>query len=353
MVSPSTTKPKLVLLATTIAAFMGPFDANIVNLALPNIGGSLHAQLSYLIWIPVAYLLVSASLQATMGWLGDITGRKKIFALGIFLFTLGSALASLSNNVLILILNRVIQGAGAASMSSSSAAIVTDTFRRERGRALGINISATYIGLTLGPIVGGFLVQPFGWRSIFYVNIPIGIASLLLAFFYLPKDSSRIKQVNEHFDIAGSVALSLFLVTLMLFVSQNDLALAPFEILLLGGVCAGSFAGFILNESRFAKKPIIDLGLFTHNRLFAAGNATAVFNYLTFGGTIFIMPLYLQLVRGYSPSSAGLILFAQPVVQALTAPVAGILSDRIDSRILSSVGMFSRSVGLLALSFLG
>lgn len=331
---------------------MNPFDGNVVNLALPKIGVSLHAQLSFLVWILASYLLVSASFQATLGWLGDVSGKKRIFAFGLILFVVGSFLASLSNNILVLIANRVVQGVGAASMSSTSTAIVTDAFKGDRGRALGINVTATYIGLTLGPIAGGFLVQTLGWRSIFYVNIPVGIASLLLALLYIPNDSTKVK-AHIDFDLVGAISLSIFLASLMLSLSQSELALQQNIALAFVIICVVSLFAFILNESKYAKKPIIDLRLFTRNRLFASGNTTSIFNYLTFGGTVFVLPIYLELVRGYTPIAAGLILFAQPIVQTLTAPIAGVLSDRFEARLLCAVGLFSRAVGLFALSFLG
>lgn len=346
----STTRPRLILLATTIATFMVPLDGSVVNLALPAIGRGLHAQLYSLVWIPSSYLLVMAALQAPMGRIGDVRGKKSTFLAGVGIFTLGSFLAGFSPNVTLLITNRILQGVGAAIMSTLSTAIVTDNFRNDRGKALGINTSAVYTGLSLGPIVGAVLVQFAGWRYIFYVNVPIGLISLLLVLLYVPKDVKPEKR--RGFDVPGSVLITLFLSALMLFLSQGQLSLTRLETLIFGTSCVVSILGFVILESKFAKDPVIDLRLFTRNRLFAAGNLTAIFNYTTNQGTLFVISLYLQFILGYPPLTAALFLIAQPIVQATTSIFSGALSDRVDARILSSVGISFRAAGLFGLSFL-
>jgi EmrB/QacA subfamily drug resistance transporter len=285
-----------------------------------------------------------------MGRVGDVIGRKKIFSTGIAIFTVSSLFASFSGSIVMLIAFRVVQGIGGSMMSSCSTAIVTDAFLGDRGKALGINTSATYSGITFGPLIGGLLVQGFGWRSIFYVNIPIGIVSLLLVTLFLPRDLSH--KVKGSFDLPGSITLSIFLLTLMLFLSQSELYFSKIWFSSLGAICATSCVTFVVIERKIAKAPVIDLNLFTHNRLFSAGNLTSMFNYTTSQAIIFVMSLYLQLVLKYSYAEAGLVLFAQPVVQVLVAPIAGTLSDRLDARILSSIGTSIRAAGLFALSFL-
>ena len=346
----STKRPKLILLATTIATFMVPLDGSVVNLALPAIGRGLSAQLSSLVWIPSSYLLVMAALQAPMGRIGDVRGKKSTFMVGVGIFTLGSFLSGFSPSVMLLITFRILQGVGAAIMSTLSIAIVTDNFRNDRGKALGINTSAVYSGLSLGPVVGAVLVQFVGWRFIFYVNVPIGIISLLLVLLFVPKDVKPEKR--RGFDLPGSILITLFLSSLMLFLSQTQLSLGQLETLIFGTVCILSIVGFVVLESKFAKDPVIDLKLFTRNKLFTAGNLTAIFNYTTNQGTLFIISLYLQFVHGYSPLTAALFLIAQPIVQATTSIFSGALSDRVDARVLSSVGISFRAAGLFGLSFL-
>jgi EmrB/QacA subfamily drug resistance transporter len=340
----------MILLATTIATFMVPFDGSVVNLALPAIGHSLHAQLSFLVWLPASYFLVTAVFQAPTGRLADLRGRKDVFAFGIAVFTVGSVLASLSPSILILIVNRIIQGLGGAMMSACSIAVVTDAFRNDRGKALGINTSAVYSGLSFGPVMGAVLVEFTGWRSIFYVNVPIGIIALILVLLYVPKDTEV--QPKRPFDMAGSILLGLFLSAAMLLLSQAELSLSMFETVSLGIITVTSLTGLVVMEDKFAKDPVLDLELFTRNRLFTAGNLTAIFNYTTNQGTLLVISLYLQLVHGYSPISAALFLVAQPIVQAITSVFAGVLSDRSDARLLSSIGIAARAVGLFALSFL-
>ena len=344
------TKPKLILLATTIATFMVPLDGSVVNLALPAIGRGLHGQLSSLVWIPSSYLLVMAALQAPMGRIGDLRGKKRTFMVGVGIFTLGSFLAALSPSIQLLITYRILQGVGAAIMSVLSTAIVTDIFRSDWGTALGLNTSAVYTGVSLGPVVGAVLVQLAGWRYIFYVNVPIGVISLLLVLLYVPKDSKPEK--GRGFDLPGSVLIVLFLSTLMLFLSSTQLSFTELETAIFGIVCILSILGFVITESRFARDPAIDLKLFTRNKLFSAGNLTAIFNYTTNQGTLFVISIYLQFIHGYSPINAALFLIAQPIVQATTSIFAGILSDRVDARILSSVGITFRAAGLFGLSFL-
>jgi EmrB/QacA subfamily drug resistance transporter len=340
----------MVLLIASIASFMATFDSNVVNLALPSIAKAFDATFSDIILITTVYLVVIASLQTTFGRLGDRRGMKGVFVLGLIVFTGGSFLAGLSGGVGQMILFRVLQGVGAAVMSAISGAIVVREFPlAERGRVLGITLSAAYAGLTAGPAVGGVLVQLLGWRSIFYVNVPIGVVTVLLSLVYLR--SERIARTDARFDFPGAIMLTSFLTTLLLALSGLEIYL--WELVLLVLACFASFITFVLLERREGISPLIDLRLFTQNRLFAAGNVTALMNYTTASGVVLVLSLYLQDVRGYSPVAAGLILLAQPAVMVLTAPVAGALSDRIRPGILSAIGMLAKVIAFLLLSLLG
>ena len=342
-------KRAVVLIIASIAAFMGPLDGSIVNVALPSIARSLNAGLGYLILVPTIYLIVLASLQTTFGRLADVKGRVRIFNIGVGVFTTASLLAGLSQNILQLILFRVIQGIGAAIMGATATALVAEAYPpSKRGAAIGVNTMAVYAGLTLGPVLGGFLVQVFGWRSIFLVNIPIGVATLLLSTYWLR--GIGVKNIRRGFDLLGSATLTIFLVTLLLILSQGDLRFTSAQLTTLSALCILSLSAFIYAERRVSE-PLMDLRLFTSNRLFSAGNITALLNYSTTAGTVLLISIHLQFILGFSPSEAGLILLTQPLVMVVAAPIAGWLSDRIDARVLSSIGMMIRTAGLLLLAF--
>ena len=182
----------IVLFITSIAFFMSPFDASVVNLALPAMSSSLRVSLTSLIWVPTAYLLVIASLETTIGRIGDVRGKRNLFVVALCLFSMGSLFASLCENLSQLILARVIQGLGAAGMDACGIALLASAFPMgRRGRAYGINQMTIYIGLTSGPIIGGILVQAFGWRSIFYVNVPIGFPFQRSFILFIPRASTQ------------------------------------------------------------------------------------------------------------------------------------------------------------------
>ncbi|MHB8568503.1 MAG: MFS transporter [Nitrososphaerales archaeon] len=349
----SSSYPLVVLIATSIASFMTPFDGSVVNLAIPSIGISLKASLAYVIWIPTVYLVVVAIMETTMGRLGDLRGRKKLFVISIAIFTTGSLIAGLSSTIYQLIFARIVQGLGSAGMDACGLSLLAQAFPvLRRGKAFGINAMVVYIGASVGPSAGGFLVQYFGWRSIFFVNVPIGIAGIALTLISVKKDVIT-NRLNQGFDSLGAITLASFLGTLLLILNQGDFVLSFAESIALYISCLASFAVFVYVESRVAERPLVDLELFTRNRLFAGGMATALASYVTTAGSILIISIYLQSVLGLSPINAGLILLIQPILMAASAPIAGSLSDRISARVLTSVGMLSKSVGFFLLAFLG
>jgi EmrB/QacA subfamily drug resistance transporter len=339
-----------VLLVTTIGAFMAPLDGSIVTIAIPSIAASMMIGLETVVWISLAYLLVLTVLLINAGRLSDIRGRKRSYILGFVIFTAGSVLCGLSRTGLQLVMFRALQGTGAALIASNSPALVTESFQSwERGKALGINAMAVYVGLMTGPVIGGILVQSFGWRSIFYVNVPIGILVVSLASLKLKE--KRTLSMGERFDFAGaatlSAALASFLVALTLGGNYGWNSIPILSLLL---VTVSAFVLFIYAESRLTHHPTFDLSLFTKNRLFAAANVAALLNYIAVSGVTLMMSIYLQDVQGLQPESAGLFLIAMSVAMALLSPFSGWLSDRLGSRLLSSAGMLIVTVGLLTLS---
>ena len=329
---------------------MAPLDGSIVTIAIPSIASSMMIGLETVVWISLAYLLVLTVLLINAGRLADIRGRKRTYILGFIIFTAGSILCGASATGLQLVIFRAVQGVGAAFIASNSPAIVTESFQSwERGKALGINATAVYAGLMTGPVIGGILVQNFGWRSIFYVNVPIGILVVSLASLKLKERQTT--SVGERFDFVGavtlSVALASFLVALTLGGAFGWSSIPILSLLLL---TVSAFVLFIYTESRLITHPTFDLSLFTKNRLFAAANTAALLNYIAVSGVTFMISIYLQDILGLPPQSAGLFLIAMSVAMALLSPFSGWLSDRFGSRLLSSGGMLIVTVGLLLLS---
>jgi MFS family permease len=281
------------------------------------------------------------------GRLADLVGRKKIFALGIGVNIAGTLLGALATSGFALILARAVQGLGGAMIFGTGLAILTSVYPSgERGRALGLNTAAVYSGLSLGPVIGGFLVHAWGWRSVFWATVPIAALALLLTLVRLKGEWADAR--GEGFDIAGSVIFGAGLVSLMYGFSR--LPSLPGVALTAAGLLA--LAGFVDFELR-TEHPLLDLRIFRHNRIFAFSNLAAFFNYSATSAVAFLMSLYLQYIKGLPPQKAGLVLVAQPIVMALTSPFAGRLSDRSEPRLIASVGMALSAAGLLLFSFVG
>jgi EmrB/QacA subfamily drug resistance transporter len=330
-----------------MAAFLAPFMSNAVNIALPSIGREFSASAVSLGWVASAYLLAAAVFLVPFGRLADIHGRKKIFVWGLLTFTLASFLSSLAPSILTLIVFRIWQGIGGAMIFGTGVAILTSVYPPgERGRALGINVAATYLGLSLGPVLGGLLTQHLGWRSIFYVNIPLGLLAAWIVFWRLRGEWAEAG--GETFDVTGSLLFGLALVGVMLGFSRLPQASGLW--LLLGGLVL--LGGFTFYETRVSS-PVLDIVLFLKNRVFAFSNLAALVNYSATFAAGFFVSLYLQYVKGMDPQSAGLILIAQPVVMTLFSPFAGRASDRIEPRLVASAGMALSSGGLFLLAFAG
>ncbi|MGD0057423.1 MAG: MFS transporter [Methanomassiliicoccales archaeon] len=343
---------KTVLLITCIGAMMAPLDSTIVTVSLPSISSSLGMDYASTIWIPTAYLVALAVLILSVGRLSDMRGRKPIFISGFAIFVVGSFFCSIAQNGGELIAFRIVQGVGAAFFGATSTAIVTDIFpRNERGKALGINAMSVYIGLTLGPPLGGFLTQAFGWPSIFYINIPIGSLVIALAITKMRESVSVPKK--ERFDFAGLFAFSSGLILLLVALTYGDFeGWTSASILTMFASAFALFVIFLIVERRAGSRAMLDVSLILKNRLFAAGNISALMNYSAYFGISFMISFYLQLVLSFSAFQAGLVLLVMPVTMASLSPISGWMSDKIGSRGLSSGGMVIIGLGLLLMSTL-
>jgi len=317
-----------------------------VNIALPSIGRDLSMDAVELSWIAMAFLLSSAVFLVPFGKLADIWGRKKMLLYGNIFFTVSTLLCAFSGSGFMLITSRFIQGIGSAMILSSGMAIVISAFPPEkRGRIIGWNTSAVYVGLSAAPLLGGILTQTFGWQSLFFINAAAGI--LIITGIVLGVKAEWAEARNDRFDLTGSVIYVLAMSALMYGFSKLPGRLAL--ILTLTGTAGLLF--FIAWELR-EKIPVLNIGLFRDNKIFAFSNLAALINYAATFAVTFVLSLYLQSVKGLSPREAGLILITQPVIMAIVASISGRLSDRIDSRILSSAGMAIIVTGLISLIFL-
>jgi EmrB/QacA subfamily drug resistance transporter len=334
--------------ALTIAlltSFLTPFLISGVNIALPSIEKDFELNAVGLSWIITSYLLSSAVFLLPFGKLADIYGQKLVFQGGIILFTVASIFCGFAVNGLMLIFFRVVQGVGASMTMTTGTPILVSVFPpSERGKVLGLNVSSVYLGLSLGPFAGGLLTQYLGWRSIFLVCVPLGIAAILLVFFKLKIDASLNKP--SKIDRIGTFYYALGLIGIVYSSSYLN---KPFGWpLMLAGIVLMFF--FVRRCLRSAN-PILEIPLLTQNRLFAFSNIAALINYSATFSLVFLMSLFLQKIKGFTPQHTGTILVAQPLIMMLLSPFAGKFSDRIEPRKLATAGMLISSVGLFMLSF--
>ena len=336
----------MILFITSLGSFLTPFMGSSINVAIPLIGEEFFSDAILLSWVATSYLLAAAVFIVPMGRLADMKGRTGIFLAGIAIYTLGSLLSTMISSIEMLIFFRIIQGCGGAMIFGTSVAIISGAFPPgKRGGALGINVAVVYTGLAVGPVIGGALTEAFGWRSIFYLNAAVGIFIILFGMRYLRIEEKTDEEAT--FDFAGSI---LYGVTILLFMlGFQELPETPGYLLFALGAIAA--AGFFLRE-RVAPHPVIQISLFTKNRVFALANFAAFINYSSTFAISFLLSFDLQLIRGFGPAEAGLILIAQPVLQAIFSPATGRLSDKINPSALATAGMALITAGLMLFAVL-
>lgn len=335
-----------ILIVATLSSFLAPFMSSAVNVALPSIGNQFALGAVELNWVATLYLLAAAIFLVPFGRLADLYGRKRIFTIGTLLYTLMSFFIACSPSLSLLYLFRFLQGVGAAMILGNGIALLTAASPvTERGRVLGINAAAVYLGLSLGPFIGGLLTQHFGWRSVFLVNVPIGLCILILIQYCY---TERVEQHHlVRFDITGSLLYGLSLLLLLYGFSRIPQLLGWFTFLI--GVFL--FLAFIVWEQR-VPTPLLDISLFTSNRVFAYSNLAAFLNYSTTFAVTFLLSLYLQYVKNISPQTTGTVLVVQPLLMTLCSPFTGKLSDTLEPQFLASLGMAVTTIALILLVFL-
>jgi len=335
------------LSVTTVGTLMASLDTTIVVIGLPTILKDLHASIVHGIWIITGYSLMMTILLVLLGRLADLYGRVKLYNLGFAIFTIGSLLCALSRTGEQLIIFRFLQGAGAALLIANNAAIITDAFpSRELGMGLGIGMMALNLGAIAGYTLGGVMITYLGWRSIFLINVPIGIFGTIWGYIRLKEIS--VRSVGQKFDYAGSILYCIGLLTILLAMTIGNPTSVRNIAILAGGLAV--FAAVIFIELR-QKYPTLDLTLFKI-RLFAAGNLTGFLNSIAFACGPFLRSLYLQLILGYTALKAGVALIPMEILVLVLAPISGRLSDRYGSRVLSSVGLALNASALIWFSTL-
>jgi EmrB/QacA subfamily drug resistance transporter len=332
------------LFVATLTSFMGPFMISSVNVALPAIQEGLVMTAVQLSWVATAYLLAIAVGLIPAGKIADIHGRKKIFISGLVVYTIGSTAAAGVDSIAVFLYLRVIQGLGAAMFVTTGMAILTSIFPpHKRGRAIGIYVAAVYVGLSVGPFMGGFLTQHFGWRSIFVLMLPLGAVSITVTRMFLKGEWADAE--GQRLDGVGCLIYAAAILSLVYGATALP---APLGFLL---VCAG-VGGLILFflQQRRATYPVFEVTLFVENRTFTFSSLAALLNYSATFALTFMMSLYLQYIKSMPPQTAGTILMAQPVIMAIFSPLAGRLSDHIEPRLPATGGMAITAVGMLIFS---
>jgi EmrB/QacA subfamily drug resistance transporter len=347
----SSAPTKWIILGTVMfGTFMSTLDSSIVNIALPTIRRELAAGDS-VEWVVLCYLLTTTSTLLIMGKLSDWVGRRQLYITGFSVFVLGSLFCGLAWNLWSLVAFRVLQGLGASMIYAIGPAIISDAFSpRERGQALGLMGSVVAAGSSAGPVIGGLLLGKFGWASIFFVNVPIGLLAIWRAWTILPKSP---KVTGQRFDLVGA---GLFLLGVTTLLTGLDFAPEPRYgwndplVIALLSVGAVLILFFLFWEMRVSE-PMLRLGLF-RIKPFTAAILAAFCGFVASGANLFVIPFFLQQLLGLNPERAGLVLLAGPLTLSIIAPLGGYLSSRVSTRWLSSTGLLITACGYFAFSFL-
>ncbi len=334
-----------VMAAVGMSIFLATLDGSIVNIAMPTLVRELETDFPTVQWVVLSYLLTQTTLMLTVGRLGDMVGKKQIFTIGFVVFTVGSVLCGLAFDVYWLIGVRVLQAVGAAMALALGFAIVTEAFPpQERGMALGTVGTLVSVGIVIGPVLGGILIESLSWRWIFFVNLPVGILGTLVAMRFVPEFKP---EGGQTFDYWGSIALfiSLLALLLALTVGQN-IGFTDNLTLTLLAVWLIFLLAFLLIE-RYTREPMINLNLF-RNELFSVNLTTGFLTFVAIAGFFILMPFYLENLLGYNVQQTGLLMAIIPIALGISAPISGSLSDRFGTRPMTVIGL-----AMLLLGYLG
>jgi MFS family permease len=333
--------PTVTLAVVCVAHFLMPFMMSAVGVALPALGREFVASAVQLGLVEMTYVVSASIFLLAMGRMGDIVGRRRIFRIGLAIFTIAGGLISQAWSIEVVIVLRFFQGMGGAMVMATTMAMVVAVFpASERGKALGIAVASVYAGISCGPLIGGMLVSLLGWRSIFYLCIPLGLTAYMVAKLKLTDDVPE--SLGEPFDWRGW----LIYVTAIggIIGGATQLQGGIWAWLVLGFGIAAALAFLVFEERQ--QYPLFNVDLLRYNRIFALSNVAALFNYAGTFGLTFFLSLYLQNVRGFSPHSAGAILIIQPIFQTVFSPPCGRLADRFSPSKVATVGMMLCAAGI-------
>ena len=337
--------------AVAFGLFMIMLDNTVVFVALSSIQADLHISQSELEWVVSGYALTFAVLMLTGGKLADMLGRRRIFIVGLAIFTASSLACGLATGASFLIGARVVQGVGAALMNPATLSIIVATFPpRQRGTAIGIWVGVSAMALAIGPLIGGILTEQINWSWIFFINVPVGIAGIIVSRLFI--DETRDESEEQRLDLPGLItsAVGLFGLTYGL-IEANNYGWGSTRILVSFAVAFVGLASFVLLEHR-QRVPMLDLSLFK-NSTFAGANVTMLLVALAMFGVFFFNSLYLGQILGYSPIQTGATFLPLTILIVFVAPLAGRFSDKIGSRWLMGAGLVLLSASLLSFSTLG
>lgn len=336
---------KIIIISTSFGAFVVPFMTSAVNIALPTISNEFMMSVEMLNLIALSFTLATAIFILPFGRLADIIGRKKLLIIGMSTFSLASLLCYVSLNAWMLILGRTIQGICAAAISVTVVSILTSVFPAgSRGKALGLNVAMTYTGLSAGPYIGGLLTKYLGWRSIFII---VAIIAILVTLSLLKLNQEWSEAKGEKIDYIGSLiyGLSLFGIILGLSSIRSSYGL----VIIIAGIAAMFI--FIYYEYKISQ-PILNMSIFKNNKVLVFSSLAALIHYSATFAISYLLSLYLQYIKGFEPSQAGLMLISQPAMMAIFSPIAGRISDKIEPQKVASIGMTLTALGLSFFIFL-
>ncbi len=354
------TKRNVVLIIATITAFVVPFLVSSINIALPKIGIEFHMEAVVMSWVSTLYFLAIAIVQVPLGRMADIFGRKKLYALGLVISIIGSIMGALAGSVEVLLISRALQGIGAGMTFNNIIAILTSVYPSGmRGKALGISMAGTYGGLILGPLIGGYMTERFGWESIFVLSACLNLFLIILVYLFIKGEWREAR--GDKLDLTGSIIYSISVALFMYGFSMLPaydaitihmagwiLNIPGYAIFVIGVL---GLLMFVRWESRIVS-PVFDIHLFKTNRVFLFSNVATLINYLATFAVTFLLSLYLQYIKGLSPQGAGMVLIASAVPMTIITPIAGRLSDKIEPRLVAAAGLIVGCAALVLLIFL-